>query len=364
MLRLLAAPPAILVFYLLSPVLIPALALAHALLPLLGWRRQTRSRLGITLLILLGLPLLLIALLVPVHALALIVCRVAGWPHPLLGSDLNSGIAFLGLVLGLLGARALFTLRAERKLSVGQPVMVGALAPGFAELRGKAAACGQADRRRETSEARGTSGEEPIHAPPGALIHVVRRGAAEQYLFRRFWLEDPTGRVLVDPATTRLWQGTSPVFWEQSGKLHLAERSERASTGEERWTLMPGDPVYVLGAVEEDPWSDTAEGPDRLIVRPSPRARAAARFGDSLRRFEMGDGSGRAWLLSSPTRLFLAAARWFRGEGAKDAFLVSDQREPVVLKTYARGIRQALIFSLIWIAGSGLLLADAMRGAP
>jgi len=83
-----------------------------------------------------------------------------------------------------------------------------------------------------------------------------------------FYLEDETGRILVDPKGAEFSHGSFRFLYSVRSIL-LTPRVIGDAPGLVS-SLMPGDRVYVLGSVEENRGaSSDAEDADRLIMRPS-----------------------------------------------------------------------------------------------
>jgi hypothetical protein len=118
------------------------------------------------------------------------------------------------------------------------------------------------------------SGPEPEEAR-GCVLYD-RIGTTEKHRFTkwsRFWLEDRSGRILVDPRGVDFWSGGFFLAIE-SQSLLLARRlriAPHAGPGVTRIvSLREGDRVYVIGSAETDPEAPAdAVGSERLLVRPT-----------------------------------------------------------------------------------------------
>lgn len=278
--------------YVASPLLAAVLTLAFALGPLADRHRPRGTRLRLAISGLFTAPLLLVAVLAPVHALVFLLFDAGGRPeaHFLAASWLNLAIAAAGLFLGFLGARMVLALCSELRtldrLSVSR---VSEALLGLQEFRGVARVV---PRSVPLERSRGPHAEELPTPPPGALLQHVRETrisggrrrtakVSERWTVRRFHLEDPSGKILVDPEGARPWTGSRSPFWERYSKALLTLRTarvdlERGGSRETR-TLMDGDPVHLLGWGVRDPDAPAdAVGPDRYLIRPSNRARDEA----------------------------------------------------------------------------------------
>lgn len=97
----------------------------------------------------------------------------------------------------------------------------------------------------------------------------------------RFYLDDGTGSIQVDPdhPGVELRRPLISVLGNWFGNRYfeviLTRHVERVSWFRKKYELREGDQVHVVGTVEIDPSAPRdATGPDRLIVRPRPDARA------------------------------------------------------------------------------------------
>jgi len=185
----------------------------------------------------------------------------------------------------------------------------------------------------------------------------------------RFYLEDDTGRILVDPTGAQLydpespgnefkwmeilldpmgaaqsWWGGSASVMEPVCKILLTRRvlksdpplGDTVATRE----LLPGDPVYVLGNVEMNPEAPRdAVGSDRLIVRPSTAPVKRDWFN---------------WIFSN-------SERFTKSRDYRYIFLVSDAYEYKLREILFRGIYIILVPGTIGTAGSLALLLIALK---
>jgi hypothetical protein len=106
---------------------------------------------------------------------------------------------------------------------------------------------------------------------------------------RPFYLEDKTGRVLVDPTECRVRAGWISDIGTIAGchEIVLKSRVQKDDRFDSvTRTLMPGDPVYLIGNAEVNPdASPDAVGSERLVIRPSARSTWSV----SLWRFLFGN---------------------------------------------------------------------------
>lgn len=148
---------------------------------------------------------------------------------------------------------------------------------------------------------------------------------------RPFYLEDETGRILVD--ASRAKKGGSLVQFFLGHRICevILTRHGRSETGEASgvpW-LEDGDPIYLVGYVEENPDAPAgAMGSDRLIVRMAPQATVldslAKKLGINLK------GRGR--------------------RDVHDVFIMSDTTETDTRKIILKGFHVRLVTALVWLA--------------
>ena len=98
----------------------------------------------------------------------------------------------------------------------------------------------------------------------------------------KLFLEDRTGRVLVDPTECQIRAGWISDLGNASGchEIVLRGRVEKDDRSDSvTRTLMPGDPVYLIGNAELNPGAPArAVDSDRLVIRPSSRSSLESRW--------------------------------------------------------------------------------------
>jgi hypothetical protein len=148
----------------------------------------------------------------------------------------------------------------------------------------------------------------------------------------RFCLEDETGHILVDPAGARLRTGTAFHLSGQLCEVYLGNRAKRSGRKGELWE---GDPLYLIGNVQIDPDAPPdSSGSGGVAVRPL----AEPRYSGPLWRLLFG---------KQPAGL---------QRKAPNVFFASDSREHGARQAILAGLRQSVLFALIWVAASGWLL--------
>ena len=148
-----------------------------------------------------------------------------------------------------------------------------------------------------------------------------------------FYLEDDTGRILIDPRGASIqpeWQSNLTLG---AREIVLTRRVEPAThTTAEVRTLLSGDPVFVVGNVQERPdVRPNAVGSERLVVKPL-EPTVTSRATSLLKRYDI-----------------------------PQAFYLTDAGEPVAVTQMRKGIARVVFLSLIYIA-SGVVLLRAGYG--
>jgi hypothetical protein len=170
--------------------------------------------------------------------------------------------ALLGLVLFLWGFRLVQLLRLLRRLA---PSTTRAVPMGTALLRGRLRAAGNRPL------------EHPLTGEP-CLWYV---GAERDHSWQRFWLEDHTGRILVNP----------------HGAILLSADG----------VLVDDEAVQILGKVAREPASVSGTVAKKVLRKDRPRRTLAGRVGHFLVQGVLGlwsrGGTGMA-LFSDPLRCF------------------------------------------------------------
>jgi len=149
----------------------------------------------------------------------------------------------------------------------------------------------------------------------------------------RFYLEDASGRILVDPREAEFWHGKSNMFFEPSRKIYLSKRLipglAAPALEPSAKVLLPGDPVYLVGQVEvNEQASQQVVDAERLIVRPSSRRVARSRL----------------------TAMVLDEPFWKPGKDLHDVFFLSDSDELEASGILYTAARQASIIAILWTA--------------
>ncbi len=182
-----------------------------------------------------------------------------------MGGFTEAWIGICGTALALIAGPALwargFRLRSQIKNLPTSKARSAAL--GLAEFKGVAV---------PWSKGIGGQGDADEGAPGGAILSSDIQGENIREIRRRFYLEDETGRILVDPRKAEFWDGMGHFLWNPVRSIFLDKRYtvtiEGILTRVSR-SLLPGDAVHLIGTVEENEEARGTAGADRLVVRPA-----------------------------------------------------------------------------------------------
>lgn len=264
-------------------------------------------------------------------------------------------VSICGILLGTLGAGITVALiiRQARLVENLPTSRVRSAALGLAEFKGVARPV--EDKSLQKTELVGDSFRDEIYrdtSPPILFWGEKDQAVSDQNINRvkklsRFYLEDKTGRILVDPLGADFWASSKASFLEPIRKVILTRRhkqfvpeNDKVVLSVETRELLAGDPVYVLGNVEinEDAPAD-AVGVEKLIVRPST---APVKPG----------------LL---TWLFFNSETIAKSRDYRYVFLLTDTAEKSLPPLLRRGIRHIGIAGLVWAVPSIILLSLALK---
>ena len=156
-----------------------------------------------------------------------------------------------------------------------------------------------------------------------------------------FYLEDETGRVLVDARDCRVRAGWISEIFSVFGvrEIVLARRIERDDRDDSvTRTLMPGDPIYLIGNAEMDAEArPNAADVDRVVVRPSARG---------------------TWNQALWEGLF-GTLRPPHGRKAQNVFFLCDADEINAKRLILRGFRTVAFIGFLWLVSSLALIWTA-----
>jgi len=165
-------------------------------------------------------------------------------------------------------------------------------------------------------------------------------------MVNKFYLEDETGKILVDPGEADL-QVQRPfftfLFYVLGRRPYLAALTRRVEKGlwpSISYSLFDGDLIYLIGHVAEraDAPQD-AFGPDRLVVRPRPGPDLEADIGRGFR--------------------FLAARK--KSRGIQDVFFISDTTEQTARDLLMDELWKKALWGLVCTILSAALFEGSSR---
>ncbi|MDH4319252.1 MAG: E3 ubiquitin ligase family protein [Desulfobulbaceae bacterium] len=159
-----------------------------------------------------------------------------------------------------------------------------------------------------------------------------------------FYLEDETGRVLIDPKGCRIrddwywFNAISNTIFEMGGMLGLREivlRNRAIEIGVENYhyIVQPGDPLYVIGSLEIND-NPAVEDDERLVVR----ARKRPGFGEAFLDVFSG------------------------GLDYRNIFFISDSGEKSARKLMQQGRKVSLIIGISFTIGGLFVLWEGIWG--
>jgi HEAT repeat protein len=304
------------------PYVIVFAAAAMALTVLIKpFARAGNTPLYALLMTLVWVPLYLAGLLAPTRALVQLLHEVlpympyhigiAGIENPRVMACLDVAVGISGIALSILFTCIDSNWRARQAAQVKllPTSKARSVALGLVELQGRARHISPATR--------------------GPILHYNSRypDAARK---QPFFLEDETGRILIDPGEIRFRHRWMTSFGGRISETVLKNREQLPDLSTPHiMTLQPGDPVYLLGTAQIDPNApDGALDSDRLVVR----RRSSGLFSTPLWRISQG--------------------RIKPEHTAEDIFFLTDTREEEARKRIMKGIWQIWVWSLVWIATS------------
>ena len=242
----------------------------------------------------------------------------------LFGWDIAIGITGLVVVVAWLLLDAFWRLRQVRQVENLPTSKARSVALGLVELKGVV-------RSRDAPVVRLSWDMFDYLAPKQEIVP--------------FHLEDATGRVLVDPRGCRVragWVTDIRSVWGVR-EIVLTRRVKKVDRNDSvTRTLMPGDPVYLIGNAEINPEAPPgAVDSERIVIRPS----AAPTWDGSLWRFLFG------------------AIRPLPGKDIFNVFFLSDTDEVRARRHILRGLRMVGSIACLWaVLSLGLIWSTSWEG--
>jgi len=297
----------------------------------LGWERFHADRGWRYGILIPWLPLYMCGFVAPSLAVTLLLARLVdtfphAWPLSHLGPTVVAWLdviaGYSGIVVGLVGldVGGFWRLRLARQVDNLPTSTVRGAALGLAEFKGVA---------------RPASGD----AGDSILWHrVLQEGDGNVRVDSHivpFYLEDATGRILVDP-TGAEFRSAAATSQAQLGlrvsEIVLTQGAGASGAGHAQdLTLRSGDPVYLIGSVElrEDAPS-TAIGPDALVVR---ARKEQSHLTPTLQLLFLHENAGQR-------------------RDIHNVFFLSDTSEHKTRSLFLRGFWLTWAWSLVWVAAS------------
>ena len=236
---------------------------------------------------------------------------LTGIENPRLMAGLDVAVGLAGIVLSILVTYIDSTWRARQaaQLDLLPTSKARSVAMGLVELQGRA-------RHMSTST-------------KGAVLDYNSRfpGATRK---QPFYLEDDTGRILIDPRDSRFRTRWMTGFCGRITETVLKSREQLPDLSTPHvMKLLPGDPVYVIGTAQANPDAPVdAPESERLVVR----------------RRNSGFFSTPLWQISQ--------GKIKPEHRAEDIFFLTDSKEQIARRRIMKGLWQIWAWAFIWIAMS------------
>lgn len=286
-------------------------------------------------------PLIAMGIFTPFRAIFLGTLWIFGWTDAWRNSfhdelpESNIVFGLCGLILGITVGSLVWIrgLRLKSQLTNLPTSTIGAAAIGLSELRGIARP------RVEEDEEKG-SGKEMIANEEDNATPILLNSSwvgddgkmTGKTICAPFYLEDDTGRILVDPGGVEFWDGSGNFLWSPIRSIYLEKHfSEEILPWKSTAKLLPGDSVYVLGNVEEkkDAFLNASDA-DRLVIRPASGMKNASFF----------------------KRLLFGQKIKDKGSDIYNVFFLTDVTERSAAELLSQGLKNVWIWMLVWISAS------------
>lgn len=286
-------------------------------------------------------PLIAMGIFAPFRAIFLGTLWIFGWTDAWRNSfydempEPNIVFGLCGLILGITVGSLVWIrgLRLKSQLTNLPTSTVGAAAIGLSELRGIAQPLIEKDGENTLGKER--TAERNDNAIP-LLMNSSRVGENGKMTGKTirscFYLEDTTGRILVDPRGVEFWDGSGNFLWSPIRSIYLEKHySEELLPWKSTVMLLPGDSVYVLGNVEEKKEaSRDASDADRLVIRPASGMENTSFF----------------------KRLLFGQKIKDKGSDIYNVFFLTDVTERNAAELLSQGLKNVWIWMLVWISAS------------
>ena len=251
----------------------------------------------------------------------------------------NAVFGLCGIILGITVGSLVWIrgLRLKSQLTNLPTSTIGSAAIGLSELRGTAQPCVEEVEENISGKERSVQGKGntiPI------LLNTSYVGAEGKVtgktICSRFYLEDDTGRILVDPRGVKFWDGSGNFLWSPIRSIYLEKHySEEILPWKSTSMLLPGDSVYVIGNVEEKKdASPDASDSDRLVIRPASGLEDTSFF----------------------KRLLFGQKTKDKGSDIYNVFFLTDVTELSAAELLSRSLKNIWIWMLVWVVLSLTLI--------
>jgi hypothetical protein len=317
--------------------LVSVAVLGHSLVRLLSGKKTEGPVIGLLLLMVL-VSLFMVGMIAPARLLSIVpyflLGRPAGglWEGFAIGKDwfpidLTIGVLGIAVVSLWLVIDAVWRFRQASQVENLPTSKIRSLAVGLVELNGIVRPLEGDGTRKTVVETTWSMFD---------YFNPVQR-------IQPFYVDDGSGRVLVDAAECRVragWLGdVYGVFGVREVVLTKRVIRDESSDAVTR-SLREGDRVYVIGNAEENPTAPRdARDVERLVVRPAART---------------------AWSVTLWRTLF-GAVRPPRERDIHDVFFLTDADEVNAKKRIMTGFGTVMLFAFIWMAASvGLIWSTTL----
>ena len=282
----------------------------------------------------------------PIRAILLGLLRITGWEGAeslflgnALDGFLDAWIGICGVILGIAVGSKLWNrgLKIRTQLENLPTSTVHGAAVGLAEFKGVARSLHDKSQRKVQAGGEEISTDQGFDKKPILFERIDPGSKGETMIdtkYSPFFLEDETGRILVDPQGAEFWDGSGNFLWSPIRSIYLERRFSVDARNIHTRMLFPEDPIYLIGTVEENPdASKDAQDEDRLVVRPS-RSLVQSGF---LKRLLFGEGEK------------------MKGSDIHHVFFLTDLTELKAAEVLTRGMNHVWIWMLIWVLLSLIL---------
>jgi hypothetical protein len=284
-------------------------------------------------------PLIAIGIFAPFRAIFWGFILIFGWTEAWTRNfpeipGFNAVFGLCGVILGITVGSLVWIrgLRLKSQLTNLPTSTVGSVAIGLSELRGTAQPCVEEVENEENISGKERSMQEKSNAIP-ILLNTNQIGAEGKVtgktICSHFYLQDDTGRILVDPTGVEFWDGSGNFLWSPIRSIYLEKHySEEIMPWKSTSMLLPGDSVYVIGNVEgKKDASFEASDSDRLVIRPASGLEDTSFF----------------------KRLLFGPKTKDKGSDIYNVFFLTDVTELTAAELLARSLKNVWIWMLVWI---------------